>query len=297
MITPNIPLSIDQLVFTPTEAMLELRLEPEQSYSIHLKPIEDVYGLKLPDTDLSILTPSDKTLALRLTKKVTMFPLDQLPTFRLYAHFKSGDPEAKPEYALNLCKVTLEKYALFERLIRYANNSDTGSYITALKDKKGMLDCREKIVRVGTGAITPFDLSDSSGSMLTTGLYVISFKDPKDIAFDGRINTPILFSVVDSHITMKISKKGKAFFFVTDIATGKPIANQQITIMKNIGDLYKRTWNEASGSYDVAYYPLSHKVFDDPIVLGNTDKDGILSVDIDNKLKASSYGLSFEEWW
>lgn len=56
---------------------------------------------------------------------------------------------------------------------------------------------------------------------------------------------PKVFSIVDTHLVMKIDSSGKMQFLATDMQTGKPRENQDITLKKNIAQLYKQDWNSA----------------------------------------------------
>jgi hypothetical protein len=42
-----------------------------------------------------------------------------------------------------------------------------------------------------------------------TGLYIVRFPNAEDIEFNGRLNKPILFGVINSHVTMKVSRTGE----------------------------------------------------------------------------------------
>jgi len=50
----------------------------------------------------------------------------------------------------------------------------------------------------------------------------VTFAESSERLYNERVQEPIFFGIVDSHITMKVSKNGKAFFFVNDLA-GKPL--------------------------------------------------------------------------
>jgi hypothetical protein len=56
---------------------------------------------------------------------------------------------------------------------------------------------------------------------------------------------------------MKIDSSGKVAFLATDIRTGEPRANQNITLKNNISQVYTQNWNSSKNTYDIAYTPLS----------------------------------------
>ncbi|MGB2110519.1 MAG: hypothetical protein ACPHY8_00900 [Patescibacteria group bacterium] len=53
--------------------------------------------------------------------------------------------------------------------------------------------------------------------MARSGLYYVTFENPENRYFNKRYQRPLFFGIVDSHITMKVSKNGQAFFFVNDL--------------------------------------------------------------------------------
>jgi len=68
-----------------------------------------------------------------------------------------------------------------------------------------------------------FNFSDLIGDPARSGLYYVTFSDTSEREYNQRVQEPIFFGIIDSHVTMKVSKNGQAFFFVNDLA-GKPLA-------------------------------------------------------------------------
>ena len=167
--------------------------------------------------------------------------------------------------------------------------------------------------------VTSFDLSGNALQILTQknnplsqieiaaffpekkqmpGLYVLAFADPTDAIYTSKWLRPVLFSLLDTHITMKLDASGKALFFATDMTTSIPLAGQEIRIFKNIGRTYSEGWNSTTEKIDINYLPLSTLTYSTGITLGRTNKDGFLSVDLKNLLDGeSAYGFTFESWW
>lgn len=50
-------------------------------------------------------------------------------------------------------------------------------------------------------------------------MYVLAFSNKSDIASLGKLYRPVIFSVIDSHITLKVDASGKILALVTDIST------------------------------------------------------------------------------
>lgn len=131
---------------------------------------------------------------------------------------------------------------------------------------------------------------------------MLTFSSKSDIENFPRLVKPLLFSVVDTHITMKVDASGKILILATDLATGKPLPGQEITAMRNITRTYIDKWNQDTQTSTKEYLPLSAQNFATGIILGKTDSGGFLEMRLDT-LKSldgyndSPYGLSFESWW
>ena len=92
---------------------------------------------------------------------------------------------------------------------------------------------------------------------------------------------PILFSIVDTHIIMKVDASGKMLFLATDIITGKPLPDQEITLLRNISRTHTEKWDPVTGNTEKIYLPLTTQAFATGIVIGRTDGEGYLDKKID----------------
>lgn len=114
----------------------------------------------------------------------------------------------------------------------------------------------------GTGSFSSFDVRDFLPSKtINPGFYILAFRDKEDVTGFDRFVSPRVFSVIDSQVTMKIDASGKMAFLITDIRTGKPLANQNIRVMKNISKTYSEKWDEKKQQYITEYLPLSTTAF------------------------------------
>ena len=77
-----------------------------------------------------------------------------------------------------------------------------------------------------------FDFSGEIGNPARSGLYYVTFVKKEDRNRYETIQKSHFFGVIDAHITMKIAKNGKAFFFVNDFS-GRPLAGQNIRVYAN----------------------------------------------------------------
>ncbi len=123
----------------------------------------------------------------------------------------------------------------------------------------------------------------------------MAFQNKEDIMGIDRWVSPRVFSVIDTHITMKIDSSGKIQVLATDIRTGEPRQEQDITIRNNISQLYTQAWNNGKNKYDITYTPLSALSWGTGILLGKTTKDGTLQQDSTTIDSNNPYNLT-SEW-
>lgn len=141
--------------------------------------------------------------------------------------------------------------------------------------------------------ISPFDVREfSQGRSLQPGLYILAFRNSEDVTGFEKFVSPRVFSVIDSHITMKVDASGKMSFLVTDINTGKPLPNQSVTLAQNVTKTYTEEWNQTTQKYTVNYLPISRSSFSTGVSLGTTDGMGFLSAKKD-KLKEDEYNSPY----
>jgi len=111
-------------------------------------------------------------------------------------------------------------------------------------------------------------------------MYILAFTNRDDINGFQKPVKPLIFTVMDSHITMKVDASGKMMFLVTNIKTGEPIANQEITVMRNVTQTYHEKWNQDTNETTREYIPLTSQAFATGIILGRTNSGGFLDVSL-----------------
>ena len=84
---------------------------------------------------------------------------------------------------------------------------------------------------------------------------------------------------------------------MTDISTGRPIPGADITIAKNTTKTHEDTWNSTTQKNDRKIYPLTKESYGTGYVLGRTDIQGVLSIDIEKSLQDDLYNASYLDWW
>jgi uncharacterized protein YfaS (alpha-2-macroglobulin family) len=295
-LTPNVPLTTENIALSPNRASILLPLEEWKTYKVSLDKISDIYG-RTADTTMSITPKKEPFLSLYLKNRSTIFrPNESIDTKMYFMKPK------KTEYELKLCRVSLEGYSRFERVIAEGDKKYLDSVYDMLSSSEVSL-CSKKSIAVlsGSSLYSSFDIRDFSPSKkLTPGFYVLAFANKDDVASLGSFVSPRVFSVVDSQVTMKVDASGKMSFLVTDLQTLKPLSGQNITLRKNISRTYTDEWNEKEQKYDTKYLPLSTTNFSTGIILGSTDALGYFTIKkdslIDNEY-SNPYWLSNEVTW
>lgn len=297
-ISPDIKLGPDNLTLSPDRAIITAPLEEGKHYTFSLNDLEDVYGRKL-SVSHEITPKREPFLSLKLENGKNIFQKWATIPARLF----SLEPKKK-SYSLKLCQLKLDPYARMERLMLDTNITNSDEIYRVLSDSENAYNCVKKdIVLSSSGYVSPFDLRDIAGKRdLTTGLYMLYFSDRTDVVTFPKVIRPLLFSIVDTHVTMKVDASGKMMFLVTDLSTGKPLADQEITVMRNVSNTHINKWNSVTQKVDVEYLPLTAQSFATGVVIWKTNADWFLETKIDSlkgsdNYDASPYNLSFESWW
>ena len=121
-------------------------------------------------------------------------------------------------------------------------------------------------------------------------------KEPERTNF-AKVQTPLFFGMIDSHITMKISKNGEAFFFVNDFK-GNALAGQKIRVYSNEFKEKDTQYSYENGKYSekATYFsPLDTNVFISGAILGETDVNGILKIQLKDKV-AAHFQKTLDSW-
>lgn len=294
-IIPAIPLTEANISFTPDRVSIIGDFQEWQSYNITIREVPDIYGRKIT-TNMNFLPVQKPFLSIWLESRRTIFRSGEPIQAKLYS-LKTP----KNTYTLKLCQISLEWYARAERIVSEWKKEYTQALYDLLSSSETS-SCLKKDVVIASGTmISSFDVREfSQGRSLQPGLYILAFRNSEDVTGFERFVSPRVFSVIDSHITMKVDASGKMSFLVTDINTGKPLPNQSVTLAQNVTKTYTEEWNQTTQKYTVNYLPISRSSFSTGVSLGITDGMGFLSAKKD-KLKEdeynSPYSLSHEYLW
>ncbi len=301
VIEPKVEFTIDDIYLTPNKAILRLPLVPLTKYTVSLKNYDTSLGEKTQNDKFVFTTPENKYFWIKLLDKVSLYQNNNLPKFQVLQYNSS-----KTTTKVKACRISNETYAKIEVYRKKAETMNVKDFFLKEIDKLKNFECSEKDL-----ALTPsnnntnkwitltkkdFNLKDIVGENVKTGLYLVEFSDPADRQFNWKFNYPTFFWIIDSHITMKVSKNWEAFFFVNDF-DGKPLANQKITVLVNDFKEKEKIWNNDKWDFDVTYLSvLDRNVYGEQVELWTTNTWWILKVDLKQKVSDVFMRTYSEDW-
>ncbi len=227
---PEAEIDIENIYFTPKKAIVPIKLKEETQYSITLNPIKDVFGEKTKEQTIGIDTGKQEYLGIKFKEQQSVFPNTESPRF-LFVQY------ANPKAEIKLCRIAMAEYGIIENMYKYRKNLEQSDYFF----KKGIdlmatEECFSKTIEANEDEYTAeFGIDDLIGDPGRSGLYFMTFENEFERKIDSghSLQYPLFFSVVDSHITMKISKNGKAFFWANDFKYGNGVPNLTIQAYKS----------------------------------------------------------------
>ena len=301
-INPKVDLTADDVVFYDNYALLSVKLLPETKYTIKsllkieqkdidkwLERIKKTKNSQVKQNIFEFTTPKNKYLWIRLKNPVSLY-LDKLPP-----SFKILDYDSeKKDVLVKICRVDNETFAKLDILRwRKVLQKEDKQLLTKGIDKLKTLECHTKKVDLRWEkdkeifVKKEFNFDSEIWNPARSGLYFVTFADSSDRNFNNRLQKPILFWIVDAHITMKLSRNWEVYFFVNDFSW-KPLANQNIRLYINNFKTKNRKWDSVNDKYVVTYNSvLKNNVLSKPIILWKTDKNWILKTNL--KWKVESY--------
>jgi len=277
----------DSVFFSPEKAIIPIMLDENTMYEFTLDGFSDVYGEKFEKVEFKLQTQNQEYLGIKLDRNKTIYRDDDMPEFKFlqYGH---------PTTSVELCRISIKEYGMIEQL--YKNRKEiakTEEFFQKGIDGMEIRECLMKKISVGNDEyISKFGIDDLIGSPGRSGLYFMTFSESEDrkVTESALAQAPLFFSIVDSHISMKLSKNGKGFFWVNDFSEGEGIADLTLRAYKSH---YEVNRYEKNGR--IYNNPLDG-VFEDGIVLGKTDENGYLEIDMPEELEA--YMTSTDGgWW
>lgn len=290
-VSPSVAINPDDITLYAQKAMIPLQLKEKTRYQFTLKSGADVFGEAFPQESLEIQTGELKYLGLRQKEAQTVFMANKLPSIDVLSY-------AVPNPTVRLCSVDLEGYGKIENVISRRSEYDFSEkfLLEGIDQLKGT-SCQDQLITLEDGKYrTAVDLNAISGNPLKPGLYYMTFafQGERKVSPESPANDPLFFALVDAHITMKLSKNGQALFWVNDFQNGNGVSGLTLTAHQNIFTASEGYWDNDQSKYIETFKsPLDSAIYSEPVVLGKTDADGFLSVN----LNADDYYNAFQTWY
>ncbi len=291
-----VKISTKNIILYENKAIVYLDLKPLTEYTISLSSFAiKSFDEKVQNTSFTFKTPENKFFGLRLKNAVSLYMDTNQPVFDLIKYNIKQD-----NTKIKICRIDNETYAKIEILKgRSEFKKDLNEFFLNEIDKLKTFECKEKEISFDSNSSLnlikkKIDFSDLIWEKARSWLYYVSFADTKDRNLWNSFQYPIFFWIIDSHITMKISRNWEWFFFVNDFAWN-PLEWQQIRAYINNFVDHEKTRNSWSWDYDTKYFsPLDKLVLWEAIVLGKTDKNWILKVNLKDKID-NAFEKTFEK--
>ena len=295
-ISPEIKLTVDDILLYPKKGIINLDLKPETDYKITLNSFENKnLETKTKQEILKFKTPENKFLGIIFKNPVSLYMDKNPPVFELIKY----NLENKKETTLKICRISNENYAKIEILRwRDKNFEEKKEFFTNWIDEIKTYKCFNKKISLDENKLLvkkQIDFSEEIWKPARSWLYYVTFADKKDRNINNNLQYPIFFGIIDSHITMKVSKNWKWFFFVNDFAWN-PLSNQEIRVYINKFQDHKTTWNREKRKNEIIYFsPLDKLVLWKEIFLWKTNKDWILEINLKEKVEWA-FNKTFSNW-
>ena len=295
-ISPEVKLNVNDITLYPKKWIISLDLKPETEYKITLNSFENKsIETKTKQEILTFKTPKNKFLGIILKNPVSLYMDKNPPIFNLIKY----NLENKKETSLKICRISNENYSKIEILRwREKNFEEKKEFFINWIDKIKTFECFTKKIDLEWKDLLinkQIDFSKELWKPARSWLYYITFENKEDRYVNNNLQYPIFFGIIDSHITMKISKNWKWFFFVNDFKW-KPLANQEIRIYLNKFQDHKKNWDYKTNKETIKYFsPLDKLVLWKEIFLWKTNWQWILEVDLKEKVEWA-FDKTFQSW-
>lgn len=285
-ISPDTELTEENIVLYQKKAIIYLNLNEKTNYTISINSFNSPLWTPTEKVEYNFETPENTYLGIRVDRKVTLFKDTTPPKFTLYEY--NSDQK---EIEVQLCNVSAGTYGTIEVQEKRGLKSEAAKKfflddIDTLKNYK----CFEKKLQIPESEELKlqkieFDFEKEIWSPALSGLFVLQLKDKKLRISNGKIQAPVFFGIVDSHITMKISRNWEWFFFVNDFE-GNPLKEQKIRLYSNDFQGKKRTWNVNTNEPEFEFFePRDGKnpIWKKAVLVWETNENGILKVNLKDK--------------
>lgn len=283
----NIEIKDENIIIWKNKIFIDLNLKWEKKYT--LKHILNESWKQKVLSEFAFETPKNNHFWLRVVNPVTLFTEKNLPKFEVL-DFDSGKNSTK----VKICKISEQDFAKIEVFTKTKFKDKAKKYfLENLENFKE--NCEEKELKIEKKENILNKISFDFNEFLKwkNWLFFVSFSDKNDFEFNSKINYPLFFWKVNSHILMKVSKTWDSFFYVNDLETWAWLENQEVFVYLNDFKESESFWNEkTSKSEEKDFLDEKKDIFSKEISLWKTDKDWILKVNLQEKFW-DFYGRTF----
>ena len=315
-ISPEVEVLVEDVVLYPKKWTISLNLEPLTSYNISLQSFTNwASELQTKNEVFTFNTPENKFLWIQINNPVSLYMDTNPPEFELIKY----NLEDKKETTVKICRIDNENYAKIEVLRwRKEAKKEMEDFFLTWIDELDTYDCKEKVVSLLPSPQTSDWVKeevqkerDATDTLLVrkkinfdeeiwevsrSGLYYVTFSDKEDRNVNNNLQFPIFFGIIDSHITMKVSKNGEGYFFVNDFKWN-PLSDQEIRVYVNKFIDNKKVYNRKTKQQDITYFsPLDRSVLWEEILLWKTNSQWVLVVNLEEKIEWAFKKTFSSEW-
>ena len=299
VLDPKVTIPLEDVYIYKNRLILNVSLEPLKEYKIKLASFDTDIWEKTKSSEFIFTTPENKYFWMRVVEPLSIYTKNNLPKFQILDY---NTP--KTQTKVKICRVPEETYAKLEVLSSSKNKDFSNNFFKNSISTLNTYECIEKSILfkddkdINQNMLIKKDFSftDFIDENDPRWLYMVYFQDTLDTEYNWKINIPIFFWVVNSHIMMKTSKSWEWFFFVNDF-DGKPLPNQEIWVYLNDFKEIEKTYNVNTYDYDIAYNSIiDNKIYSEKIILWNTNWSWVLVVDLKSKVD-DYFNRTFEDSW
>ncbi len=303
-LSPNVDILVDDVVLYPKKWIISLNLKPTTKYRISLKPFSSWESdLETEEQKFSFTTPENKFLWIQIENPVSLYMDTNPPEFELIKY----NLEEKKETTVKICRIDNENYAKIEILRgRKEVKKEMEEFFLNGIDDIDTYDCKEKIISLEqeSGSWSVDDLlvrktinfDEEIWEVSRSWLYYVTFSEKEDRNINNNLQFPVFFGIIDSHITMKVSKNGEWYFFVNDFEW-KPLAEQEIRIYVNKFIDHKSKYNRETKQREFTYNsPLEESVLWEQVLLWKTNNEWVLQINLKDKIDWA-FAKTFPSEW
>lgn len=260
-ISPDFALATENIEIFSDKISIIAPFQNGQKYRIHLTDFEDIYGRKI-STHFQFEPKSDPYLQLKMDSQI--FASGSEISAKIFA---TATP--KNIYSLKICRLDVNGFSQISDVIA-SGKSENLENVYVIMDSPISSNCIKKDVSLDV-LKTEINLQQFFEKEFPRGLYVLAFRDYGDISHFSEPVFPVTFQV--GNIDIGVSRLGENLQFFTKNSSN--LENISLEIFPKISD-------------NISLSGAIVSQFGTGIILGATDKQGIISTSFSGFLSNNS---------